>query len=42
MGIEREKVWIPVPKPSEMMLPGDRLIIYGPLETLKPYFMARL
>ena len=35
LGIEREKSWIPTPKPSEILKDYDRLIVYGPLDTLK-------
>jgi len=35
LGIEREKSWIPVPKASEVIKQGDRLVVYGPLNALK-------
>jgi K+/H+ antiporter YhaU regulatory subunit KhtT len=35
LGIEREKNWIPVPKASEKIAPGDHLVVYGPLDALK-------
>lgn len=35
LGIEREKSWIPVPKASESIMIGDRLVVYGPLDALK-------
>lgn len=35
LGIEREKNWIPTPKPHEKLKKGDRLVVYGPLKTLK-------
>lgn len=38
LGIERGKIWIPVPKPSEKMEDGDKVIIYGPLEKLNENF----
>jgi len=41
LGIERAKNWIPVPKPSETMEAGDRLIIYGPLERLNENFREK-
>lgn len=41
LGIEREKTWIPVPKPSEIMEEGDKLIIYGPLEKLNENFREK-
>jgi hypothetical protein len=35
LGIERDKVWIPTPKASEIIKNGDDLVIYGPLDVLK-------
>ena len=35
LGIERNKVWIPTPKSSEVIKKGDYLVVYGPLEILK-------
>ena len=35
LGIERNKVWIPTPKSSEIINEGDYLVIYGPLKILK-------
>ena len=35
LGIERNKVWIPTPKSSEIIRQGDSLVIYGPLKVLK-------
>ncbi len=35
LGIERGKTWIPSPKPSEKLLDGDHVIVYGPLDQLK-------
>lgn len=35
LGIEREKSWIPVPKASEVIERGDRLVVYGPLNALR-------
>jgi hypothetical protein len=35
LGIERNKVWIPTPKSSEIISQGDYLVIYGPLKVLK-------
>jgi hypothetical protein len=35
LGIERNKVWIPTPKASEIIGAGDHLVIYGPLTILK-------
>ena len=34
LGIERGRVWIPVPKAEEAIKRGDRLVMYGPLEAL--------
>ena len=41
LGIEREKAWIAVPKPSEVMAEGDRLIIYGPIDRLNENFRGK-
>ena len=38
LGIERGKVWIPIPKAKEIIQEGDRLVVYGPLEVLKSLF----
>lgn len=35
LGIERGKVWLPIPKADEKIKENDRLIIYGPLKVLK-------
>lgn len=35
LGIERGPRWIPIPKPDETMRPGDRVVVYGPLEIVK-------
>jgi hypothetical protein len=35
LGIERDKVWIPTPKASEIINNGDDLVVYGPLKVLK-------
>jgi uncharacterized protein with PhoU and TrkA domain len=35
LGIEREKNWIPIPKSTEIIKQGDRLVVYGPLKDLK-------
>lgn len=35
LGIERDKVWVPTPKASEVMKKRDELVIYGPLDVLK-------
>jgi hypothetical protein len=35
LGIERDKVWVPTPKASEIIKNGDHLVIYGPLDVLK-------
>ncbi len=38
LGIEREKNWIPIPKPKETIQDGDKLIVYGSLNVLKGVF----
>ena len=38
LGIERGNVWIPVPKAKEPIRKGDRVVMYGPLESLKSLF----
>ena len=35
LGLERGKAWIPTPRPSEKLLNGDHVILYGPLDKLK-------
>ena len=35
LGVERENRWIPTPKASETLKSFDRLVVYGPLDTLK-------
>lgn len=35
LGIERGPRWIPIPRPDEKMQPGDRVVVYGPLEVIK-------
>jgi hypothetical protein len=35
LGIERNNVWIPTPKASELINNGDDLVVYGPLKVLK-------
>ena len=35
LGIEREKVWIPTPKASEIIKNCDDFVVYGPLKILK-------
>ncbi|MFC2157096.1 TrkA C-terminal domain-containing protein [Acidobacteriota bacterium] len=35
LGIERDKVWMPTPKASEIIINGDNLVVYGPLKILK-------
>jgi Trk K+ transport system NAD-binding subunit len=35
LGIERGKTWVPVPKGDEVVQLQDRLVIYGPLDTMK-------
>jgi len=38
LGIERGRKWIPIPKPQEEIKEGDRIIVYGNLQTLKNLF----
>ena len=38
IGIERGKEWISLPRAREVISDGDRLIIYGNLNTLKGFF----
>ena len=38
LGIERGKTWIPVPRSDEIIMDGDRLVVYGPLDVLKSRF----
>jgi Trk K+ transport system NAD-binding subunit len=38
LGIERGHDWIPVPKATEKILEGDRVVAYGHLDTLKEHF----
>ena len=38
LGIERGKVWLPIPKAAERIEENDRLIIYGLLKVLKTIF----
>ena len=35
LGIERRHGWLPIPKPDETVVEGDRLVAYGPLDTLR-------
>ena len=35
LGIERAGKWIHTPDRSEKLLPDDRIVVYGPLSTLK-------
>ncbi len=35
LGVEREKSWIPVPQSDEVLHKDDRLVIYGPVDTMK-------
>ena len=35
LGIERGKNWVPIPKASELIKDGDRLVVYGPHKILK-------
>lgn len=38
LGIERGKSWIPVPRSDEIIMDGDKLVVYGPLAVLKTRF----
>lgn len=38
LGIERERDWIPTPRSSETIKTGDRLVVYGPLKSLRDTF----
>ena len=35
LGIERAKRWIPIPKADQIFQQGDKLVVYGPLKTLR-------
>jgi hypothetical protein len=35
LGIERGKGWTPIPKATEKIAKGDRVVIYGPYDALK-------
>lgn len=41
LGIERDKNWIPIPKSSEIIKQGDRLVVYGSLKDLKSLLEER-
>jgi K+/H+ antiporter YhaU regulatory subunit KhtT len=38
LGIERSRKWLPLPRPEETINKGDRLVVYGPLNTLRTVF----
>ncbi len=38
LGIEREGKWLPVPKATEEILAGDRMVVYGGLNLLRDLF----
>jgi hypothetical protein len=38
LGVERGSEWIPTPISSERLENGDKLVVYGPLKTLKQMF----
>lgn len=38
LGIERGKDWIPIPKSTETLQDGDKVIVYGSLKVLKDLF----
>ena len=35
LGIERKRRWMPTPRPDEIIEEGDRVVVYGPLDTLR-------
>jgi len=35
LGVERGKIWIPVPRSDEVLHKDDRLVIYGPVDKMK-------
>jgi hypothetical protein len=35
LGIERRRGWLPIPRPDEVIADGDRLVAYGPLDTVR-------
>jgi len=35
LGIERGKNWIPIPKATEIIEDGDKVVAYGALKVLK-------
>ncbi len=35
LGIERKRHWMPTPRPDEVIQKGDRVVVYGPLDTLR-------
>jgi len=41
LGIEREGKWLPVPKATETIQVGDRLVVYGGLNLLRDLFALR-
>jgi len=38
LGIERGRNWVPIPQSNETVKEGDRLVVYGHLDTLKTLF----
>lgn len=38
LGVERGKNWISFPKAKETINEGDKLVVYGPLDTMKDVF----
>jgi hypothetical protein len=38
LGIERGKDWIPIPKSTETVQDGDKVVVYGSLKVLKDVF----
>lgn len=41
LGIEREKHWIPIPPPDEVLQEGDRIVIYGREQELRDLFSEK-
>jgi Trk K+ transport system NAD-binding subunit len=38
LGIERNNKWNPIPKGEELILKGDKLVVYGPIKTINEIF----
>lgn len=41
LGIERGKTWVPVPSANEQIEPGDKVVVYGPLDALRTLFKGQ-